>query len=255
MNFDSATDISKVGSSPFVVLVVFVVEIPHIYSHQSLKVAYVLASSILEGQQISALEADRPSGFERYPPPLPMTEKFSPKRILVIGSSGSGKSTVSSLLGESLGLEVIFLDRHYYRPGWKSISTDCWREEVARLVSSDQWIMDGDFSNTFDIRFPRAEAVIDLAYSRYRCLFQAVKRLAFAVPQGRSDLPVGCRESLDTSLLKWIWRYPIANRPRIDEAMRKWGSHIVYLKFTSPRQLDRWIKETIGDNKYVDFRR
>ena len=184
-----------------------------------------------------------------------MTENFSPRRILVIGSSGSGKSTVSSLLGDRLGLEVIYLDRHYYQPGWKSLSEDRWRDEVRQLVSSDQWIMDGDFSDTFDIRFPRADAVIDLAYSRYRCLFQAIKRLAFSVPEGRPDLPLGCRESLDTSLLKWIWRYPVANRPRIDEAIQKWGKHIVYLKFTSPRQLNRWINETIGDNKCVDSRR
>jgi adenylate kinase family enzyme len=106
--------------------------------------------------------------------------------------------------------------------------------------------MDGDFSDTFDLRFPRADAVIDLAYSRYRCMFQAMKRLAFALPEGRIDLPVGCRESFDASNLKWIWSYPITNRQRIDEAMKKWGSHLLYLKFTSPRQLRRWLEDTIS---------
>lgn len=175
-----------------------------------------------------------------------MNETFAAKRILVIGSSGSGKSTLAALLGEQLGLEVIYLDRHYYQPGWVASCPDQWRDKISHLASKDRWIMDGDFSDTFDIRFSRADAVIDLAYSRFRCLFRAMKRLVFAVPEGRSDLPEGCRESLDTSLLKWIWNYPVANRPRIEEALQKWGKHVQYLKFTSPCHLDRWLKTTIG---------
>jgi adenylate kinase family enzyme len=175
-----------------------------------------------------------------------MNEKFLAQRILVIGSSGAGKSSLSTALGKILGIDVIHLDRHFYQPGWKSLPPDRWREDVARLVATDRWIMDGDFSDTFDLRFPRADAVIDLAYGRYRCIFQAMKRLAFALPEGRKDLPVGCRESFDASNLKWIWSYPITNRPRIDEAVKKWGSHLLYLKFTSPRQLRRWLEDTIS---------
>lgn len=174
-----------------------------------------------------------------------MNTEFTARRILVIGSSGAGKSTLSAVLSKALGIEVVYLDRHFYQPEWKGLPQGQWREEVTRLTAKDEWIMDGDFSDTFDIRFPRADTVIDLAYSRYRCAFQALTRLAFAVKEGRSDLPAGCRESFDLSLLRWIWSYPEINRPRIAEALRKWGGHISYLKFTSPRELNVWLERTI----------
>lgn len=174
-----------------------------------------------------------------------MSHEFSARRILVIGSSGAGKSTVAALLGERLGLSVTSLDRLYYEPGWKARSSAQFREEVARLVSGDEWIIDGDFSDTYDLRFPRAEAIIDLAYSRSRCLLQALKRLAFAAREGRPDLPVGCRECFDLSLLRWIWRYPIDNRPRINDALQRSGGNALQLTFTSPRELNRWINNTV----------
>jgi adenylate kinase family enzyme len=83
-----------------------------------------------------------------------MNDKFLAQRILVIGSSGAGKSSLSTALGKILGIDVIHLDRHFYQPGWKSLPPARWREVVARLVATDRWIMDGDFSDTFDPRFP-----------------------------------------------------------------------------------------------------
>jgi adenylate kinase family enzyme len=37
------------------------------------------------------------------------------KRVLVVGSGGAGKSTLARRLGGRLGVEVIHLDRFYWR--------------------------------------------------------------------------------------------------------------------------------------------
>jgi adenylate kinase family enzyme len=39
------------------------------------------------------------------------------KRVLIIGSGGAGKSTLARTLGERLGIEVIHLDVHFWKPG------------------------------------------------------------------------------------------------------------------------------------------
>src|SRR2546422_11738342 len=53
------------------------------------------------------------------------------KRILVIGTGGSGKSTVARRLAQRTGLPLIHLDAHYWRPGWQPTPPDEWRGEGA----------------------------------------------------------------------------------------------------------------------------
>src|SRR3989454_12597016 len=55
------------------------------------------------------------------------------KRVLVIGTGGSGKSTVARRLAQRTGLPLIHLDAHYWRPGWQPTPPDEWRGEGERL--------------------------------------------------------------------------------------------------------------------------
>ena len=53
-----------------------------------------------------------------FNPASPAEKLREARRILVIGAGGSGKSTLASRLGETLGVEVIHLDQHYWKSGW-----------------------------------------------------------------------------------------------------------------------------------------
>jgi adenylate kinase family enzyme len=57
-----------------------------------------------------------------------MNDKFQAQRTPVIGPSGAGKSSVSATLGKSLRIDLIYLDRHFYQPGWKSLPPDLWQD-------------------------------------------------------------------------------------------------------------------------------
>ena len=73
---------------------------------------------------------------------------MSMKKILVIGSGGSGKSTFARRLGARLSLEVIHLDAHHWRAGWVAPPKDEWRRQVEELTRRESWVMDGNFSGT-----------------------------------------------------------------------------------------------------------
>ncbi len=65
-------------------------------------------------------------------------------RVLVVGSGGAGKSTVSWIIADHTGLPVIHLDAHYWRPGWRPTPVPDWRRQVRELIEQPAWVMDGN---------------------------------------------------------------------------------------------------------------
>ncbi|WP_042209584.1 P-loop NTPase family protein, partial [Paenibacillus durus] len=69
-------------------------------------------------------------------------------RILVIGSGGSGKSTLSQKLSKILNIPVIHLDAHFWNANWVPTPNDEWDQIVEKFTNEDQWIIDGNYSRT-----------------------------------------------------------------------------------------------------------
>lgn len=136
------------------------------------------------------------------------------QRILVIGSPGAGKSTLASRLAGRLNLPLIHLDREYFGPGWTMPSKDEWRERVKALAARPAWVMDGNYASTFDLRVPRATAVVWLDLPRWRCALSVLWRVARNYRRSRPDLGSAGPERFDWSFMRWIWSYPEKMRPK-----------------------------------------
>jgi adenylate kinase family enzyme len=143
------------------------------------------------------------------------------ERILVIGSPGAGKSTLARRLAERLGLPLIHLDREYFGPGWAVPSKAEWREKVAALAAQPEWVMDGNYSSTFDIRVPRATTIVWLDVPRWRCLLSALWRVAKNYGRTRPDLGPECIEKFDWPFIKWIWAYPEKMRAKTARMLKR----------------------------------
>lgn len=146
------------------------------------------------------------------PQPLPM------RRVAVIGCAGSGKTTVSRELGDRLGLPVVHLDRLYWRPGWQPTPSDEWRETVRQSAAADEWVIDGNYSNTLDARLDRADTVVFLDFPSSTCTWRVLKRWAARRGKQREDVGEGCPEKVDLDFLKWVLGYRRRTRP---ETLRK----------------------------------
>ncbi|MEI8344075.1 MAG: hypothetical protein WCF93_03950 [Candidatus Moraniibacteriota bacterium] len=141
------------------------------------------------------------------------------KRILILGSVGSGKSTLASKLHEKLGFPVICLDQHFWKPNWQATEDGDWRQKVKQLAQTKQWIMDGNFLNTLDIRLPKADTVIFIDCNRFICLYRFFKRIIWKREYGVIE---GCRESLNIKMLIWIlWKFPQYPRKNIITEIEK----------------------------------
>jgi adenylate kinase family enzyme len=143
------------------------------------------------------------------------------QRILVIGSPGAGKSTLAQRLSERLDLPLIHLDREYFGPGWTMPPKAEWRERVRALAARPEWVMDGNYASTFDIRVPRATTIVWLDLPRWRCSLSVLWRVAKNYGRVRPDLGSAGPERFDWSFMRWIWSYPEKMRPKTNRMLER----------------------------------
>ncbi|HEX8719825.1 MAG TPA: DNA topology modulation protein [Pyrinomonadaceae bacterium] len=163
------------------------------------------------------------------------------RRVLVIGSGGSGKSTLSRRLGERLGLEVIHLDRLYWRAGWVEPPKDEWLRTVEALCARDAWVMDGNYSGTLEVRMAACDAVVFLDLPRVLCLWRVLKRLVMYRDGGRPDMAEGCREQFQLDFLRWVWNYPNRSRPKVLRALEKYAGRKEVFRLGSGAEVEEFL--------------
>ncbi|EKE11701.1 MAG: topology modulation protein [uncultured bacterium] len=141
------------------------------------------------------------------------------KKILILGSCGAGKSTLAKKLHEVLGIDIIHLDQHYWKPDWTRTEKEEWQKKVSDLTSRESWIMDGNYRSTLDIRIPKSDAIVWLDFSPLVCFRRVLKR---RLRKNRVDDIEGCRERVTFELLKWVlWTFPRINRKEIEEKIEQ----------------------------------
>lgn len=116
---------------------------------------------------------------------------------MIIGCGGSGKSTLATRLGEKLSLPVHHLDRLFWQWGWKELPKDEWRKTQEKLCAEPEWIIDGNYAGTMDVRFVAADTIIYLDVSTLTCLLGAIKRFVCFYGRTRPDMTEGCPERLE----------------------------------------------------------
>ena len=159
------------------------------------------------------------------------------RRVLVIGSPGAGKSTLATQLAAALEFPVHYLDLHHWMPGWRYRDAADARERVRAIVGTPEWVMDGNFAETFDLRMPRADTLVWLDYPRVTCIRRIVTRTIRNYGRRTPDLPDGCPETFDPGVLRFAWRFPAESRPQILPALDRFGGHLNIFRLGNDRDV------------------
>jgi adenylate kinase family enzyme len=166
------------------------------------------------------------------------------KKILIIGSSGAGKSTFARRLCDSTGIELIHLDKVFWRPNWVETQKDEWRETVENLLKKESWIMDGNYSGTIEMRIAACDTVVFLDLPRTTCVRRVIKRSLFYKGSNRPDMAEGCPEKLDLEFLKflkWIWDYPTRSKPKVEALLKQYQGTKNIFRLTTTKEIENFF--------------
>ncbi len=157
------------------------------------------------------------------------------KRVLVVGCSGGGKSTLSLKISERYDLEYLSYDRDVrWLPGWRVRDREEQRLIVSDLVKRDRWVMDGTTVSTFDLRLPRADLLIWVRVPRRVALAGVARRVVASYGRVRIDMADGCPEQLpDREFLAFIWTFETRAAPRIARGIDRYGPILPVVTLTS----------------------
>lgn len=172
------------------------------------------------------------------------------KRILIVGSGGAGKSTLSKTLGELWNLPVIHLDSLFWNPGWTPSPKPEFIEQVKTEMAKPAWIIDGNYDSTLAMRAEYADLIIFLDFSNILCVYRACKRAWTYRGTTRPDMGTDCPEKIDLEFVRWIWRFPRDAKPKIVETLSKTPAKVLTLK--SPKEVNQWLSLQSATEKRVN---
>jgi adenylate kinase family enzyme len=168
--------------------------------------------------------------------PFPPLAAFG-ERIMVCGSSCTGKSTFAVALGKRLGLPVVHLDRLRFAPGtdWRQRPNDEFERLHAEAVAGDNWIIEGNYRWLVPLRLTRASGIVDLLTGNVPTrLWRYVRRTLFE--HDRAGNLEGNRDSLKWDMVPWIaWTEP-KRRPAHLTVLRE--SKLPMIEVKSLRELN-----------------
>lgn len=149
-------------------------------------------------------------------------------RVVVIGTSGSGKTTFARRLSGALGVPQLELDAVNWQADWRDLNTHDPAEftrRVAALAAAEAWVSDGNYSKVRHVLWPRATRFVWLDYPRWVTMRRVIWR-SFSRAVSRSELWAGTgnreefRRWLDKEHpIRWAWDTWARNRQRYTEAL------------------------------------
>jgi adenylate kinase family enzyme len=169
----------------------------------------------------------------------------SPKRVLLFGVTGSGKTTLARQISEVTGLPWHSVDDEIgWLPGWIERPRAEQRELASRIASSEEWVLDTAYSHWRDVVLPRAELIVALDYARLVSLARLSRRTARRVVT-RQPVCNGNQESLrqalsSDSIVVWHFRSFSRKRERID-AWQADPSAPPVVRLRSPHMTEEWL--------------
>ena len=157
------------------------------------------------------------------------------KKIIVIGSPGSGKSTFAKALHDKTAIELFHLDMLYWNENKTTVGKHVFLQRLSSVLARDEWILDGNYASTMEERLAACDTVFFLDYPAEVCLEGVRRRRG----KPRSDMPWIETEE-DAEFIEFIKSYNEQQKPRVLELLKKYCDKNIVI-FESREQADEFL--------------
>lgn len=172
------------------------------------------------------------------------------KKINIIGTSGSGKSTIGKQVAAALGYPYIEIDAVFWGKNWQETPDDVFFPKLKQALHGECWVLDGNYTRTIPIKWEDVDTVIWIDYSLVRTVFQAIRRALHRVISQQELWPgTGNRESLSMlfssqSIVLWTLRNFRKNRIRYARMMEAPEyQDIRFVRLRSPKDCRAFLED------------
>jgi len=215
------------------------------------------SQSIVQGEiGRRTIEGEAPAGGHPDDKPTTMPIQRDPsdtlsgcQRILILGRTGSGKTTLARELAAAVGVRHVELDALYFGPNFSTAPLPVLRDRTRAAIAGDRWVTDGNKSAVRDLVWPRADTVIWLDYPLIVCLWRLAKRALWrtsvikeqtAETDGKAGL-LGQFRLAAKGVLTALRSHRGQRREYPEMLARRENRHLAVVRLRSPRATRRWL--------------
>ncbi|CAK4611165.1 hypothetical protein LEN26_017896 [Aphanomyces euteiches] len=170
---------------------------------------------------------------------------LQPCRIIVIGVTSSGKSTLALALSRKLNVPFIDSDGLLWEPNWQKAADYVEKMKVA--TESPTWALAGHARKARDMVFRRADVVVWLDYSLWTVFWQLVRRCLYRwwtneQLWGTNNESIWTHLKLwsDDSLVHWLFKTYWIRKQEYPASLALYP-HLKVFRFRHPRETQAWL--------------
>jgi adenylate kinase family enzyme len=168
----------------------------------------------------------------------------APRRVLVAGTTGSGKTTLAERIAATLGIQHIEIDALYHGPNWTPRAS--FESDVARFSSQSEWVTEWQYSQVRPLLADRADLVVWLDLPQRSVMWQLIRR-TIRRRRGREELwngnvepPLWTILTDDEHIVRWAWATRHATHARVNELLRH-HPDLPVVRLRSHHQAMQWL--------------
>lgn len=169
------------------------------------------------------------------------------KKVVILGPSGAGKTTLAGQLAERFNMHHIELDSLHWGPGWSERPKDEFLADLAREMAHESWVVDGNYSFARELIWPEADTAVWLDYPLSVILWRLLSR-TLRRTVGRQALWNGNRERFwvqflsKESLFLWAVKSQAKHRRRYPPLFAsELYAHIQLIHHHRPAETRQWL--------------
>ncbi len=174
----------------------------------------------------------------------------TPQRVIVAGTSGSGKTHLAARIGAALDIPHIEIDALHHGPGW--IKRSAFEADVERLAGSPRWVTEWQYAAVRPLLARRADLLVWLDLSRTHVMRQVIRRTfrrflrQETLWNGNLEPPLWTIFHDRDHIIRWAWRTHEETRTRV-MAIAAERPDLTVVRLGGRAEIERWVAGALSD--------